>query len=166
MTTSEPTLSPVVLPPIVDAAIRAEAERTYPDECCGICLWVPQDHGSLETVPFENQQNRLHVLDPGAHPRDARTAYNFDALKLQRTLEAAAGEGRVLAAIFHSHPEHGAYFSETDRAAASPLGTPTFPDAAQLVYSVIGGRTADRAAFRWSAAAGDFVPVALETLPR
>ena len=156
---------PVLLPAAVDRAIRAEAERTYPDECCGILLWRAGDPDSLEAVPFENQQARLHAADPAGVPRDARTAYAFDALKLERALDAAAAEGRTLAAIFHSHPEHGAYFSETDRAAATPFGTATWPEAAQLVYSVMGGRSADAAAFRWEAGRNDFVAVALQVRP-
>lgn len=162
---SESAPEPVILPANIDAAIRGEAERTYPDECCGICLWTPGEPASLEAVPFENEQNRLHQLDPAAHPRDARTAYNFNALKLQRTIDAAESDGRRLAAIFHSHPEHGAYFSDTDRAAASPLGSPTFPEAAQLVYSVISGKAAESAAFRWDAAAQDYVSAPLEITP-
>ncbi|MHC5018914.1 MAG: M67 family metallopeptidase [Planctomycetota bacterium] len=157
-------LPPLQIPAAADAVMRAEAERTYPEECCGICLWTAGDPSTLAVVPFENQQNRLHALDPAAHPRDARTAYNFDALKLQRTLEAAAAEDRTLAAIFHSHPEHGAYFSDTDRAAATPLGTPTFPEAAQIVYSVLEGRSDASAAFRWDTGAADFVQVAVEIL--
>ena len=149
------------IPLHVDEAIRAEAERTYPFECCGVLMWTPGEPTSLEAVPFENQQQRLHALDPTAYPRDARTAYAFDALKLERTLEAARTDGRALAAIFHSHPEHGAYFSETDRAAATPFGDATWPDAVQLVYAVLDRRAADVAAFRWEPEAGDFVEVPL-----
>lgn len=159
-----PTLPPLRLPAAADAAMRREAERAYPEECCGICTWVEGDPTTLVVQPFENQQNKLHALDPQAYPRDARTAYNFNALKLERTLEAAAAEGRSLAVIFHSHPEHGAYFSETDRAAACPMGTPTYPRAAQIVYSVIDAQSGDSAAFRWDAAAGDFLQVAVEVL--
>jgi proteasome lid subunit RPN8/RPN11 len=157
-------LESVRIPVAADAAMRAEAERAYPHECCGIATWVPREPHSVVVLPYDNQQNRLHELDPAGHPRDARTAYNFDALKLQRALEASAADGRALALIFHSHPEHGAYFSETDRAAASPLGSPTYPEAAQLVYSVVSGRPGAAAAFRWNPGGSDFHEVELQLI--
>ena len=149
------------LPATVDAAIRAEAVGCHPFECCGVLLWRPGAPSTLEAVPFENQQARLHAADPVAFPRDARTAYHFDALRLERLLTQAARDGRALAAIFHSHPDHGAYFSATDRAAATPFGEPTFPDAAQLVYAVTAAGAGAAAAFRWDPAVRDFVEVSL-----
>lgn len=153
--------APFELPATIDAAIRAHAVGCYPDECCGVLLWRPGAPTTLEVVPFENQQARLHTADPAGHPRDARTAYHFDALKLERLLGRASHAGRALAAIFHSHPDHGAYFSPTDRAAATPLGEATHPDAVQLVYAVTADSAGAAAAFRWDAGTRDFVEVAL-----
>lgn len=153
---------PFEIPASVDAAIRAEAVRCYPHECCGVLLGRPGDPASLAAVPFENQQARLHAADPVAFPRDARTAYHFDARRLERLLDGAAREGRALAAIFHSHPDHGAYFSATDRAAATPFGEATFPDAAQLVYAVTPSGAGAAAAFRWDPATRDFVEAPLQ----
>lgn len=153
--------APFELPAAIDAAMRAEAVRRYPEECCGVLLWRPGAPATLEAVPFENQQGRLHAADPAGHPRDARTAYQFDALALERLLGRAGPEGRALAAIFHSHPDHGAYFSATDRAAATPLGEATHPDAVQLVYAVTADGAGAAAAFRWDLGTRDFVEVAL-----
>jgi proteasome lid subunit RPN8/RPN11 len=141
--------------------MRAEACRCYPAECCGVLLWRAGVPGTLAAVPFENQQARLHAADPVAFPRDARTAYSFDALRLERTLAQAARDGRALAAIFHSHPDHDAYFSATDRAAATPFGDATYPEAVQLVYAVTAGGAGAAAAFRWSADTREFVEVPL-----
>jgi hypothetical protein len=40
-------------------------------------------------------------------------------------------------------------------------GEPAYPDAAYVVTSVVEGRVAAMAAFRWDGAGGDFAPVGL-----
>ena len=68
---------------VIDAAalaeMRAHAEEAYPEECCGVVLATPS--GQL-VRRMTNVQNQLHAQDPVAHPRDARTAYDFDSREL------------------------------------------------------------------------------------
>ena len=90
------------------------------------------------------------------YPRDGRTAYALDPLKLERQIDAAQAEGDGLVAIVHSHPDHPSYFSATDRAAAAPFGTPSWPDAAQIVVSVFAGEVRDLKAFGWDPEAEDW----------
>jgi proteasome lid subunit RPN8/RPN11 len=104
---------------------------------------------TLRFLAFENQQDALHASDPVAHPRDARTAYSMNPLKLQRLVDAEEAAGRALIAIVHSHPQHPAYFSRTDAAAAAPWGLPTWPQATQLVVSVYDGQVRDLKGFVW-----------------
>src|SRR5207244_1878269 len=68
-------------------------------------------------MPFRNVQDQMHARDPITFSRTARNAYYMDpidALKLNRL----ADEGFAFAVIYHSHPNAGAYFSETDRGQA------------------------------------------------
>lgn len=140
------------------AAILAEAEAEHPREACGVVIGV----GDRERfVRFDNQADRLHQLDPVAFPRDARTAYAMDALKLSRLLDGPD----ALIAVVHSHPEHPSYFSETDRRAAAPFGEPTFPLAAQIVVSVYGGVAREVKGFRWDGASWEEIDVAGPVLP-
>lgn len=156
-------MSPLALAPEALAGLLAEAAATWPREACGVVLGHP---GSVERQRFhrfDNLADRLHALDPERYPRDARTAYALDPLKLQRLLDAAEAEGIGLLALCHSHPEHPSYFSATDRAAAAPFGTPTFPNASQIVVSVFGGEVRDLKAFHWDGQ--DWIERPVEGLP-
>ena len=156
MAANEPdprTISRAVLETL---ASRGEAD--FPDETCGFVFGTD---GDLKVVPMENIQNRLHAEDPEQHERDARTAYCFDAKAMLAVLDEHERAGLPLWAIYHSHPDHDAYFSETDSAAASPFGEPSFPGAAHIVLSVRGGKTVDQKAFDWSPSAETFVEVPL-----
>lgn len=149
-------------PKAVEAAFD-EARRCWPREACGILLGRPEEPSGMYFVAFENLQDRLHAADPEAFPRDARTAYAMDALRLERTVDAAAARGEQLIAIVHSHPQYPAYFSRTDRAAASPFGFPTWPHALQVVISVYDAVVRDLKAFGWDGE--DWTEVPLGGLP-
>jgi proteasome lid subunit RPN8/RPN11 len=143
------------------ALIRRQAEAEYPGECCGVVLLGGGTPSKRILFPCRNIQNELHAKDPGRHPRDARTAYYIapeHLLKIAR-LES---EGLRVSTIYHSHVDAGAYFSETDKRQAAPAGEPLYPDAAYLVVSVVAGKAAGAAAFRWDPARRDFLPVPLE----
>jgi proteasome lid subunit RPN8/RPN11 len=71
----------------------------------------------------------------------------------------------VIRAIYHSHPQHAAYFSAEDKKQATVWDEPSYPDATQIVVSVIDGEVREIKAFRWQEAARDFVEVPLETTP-
>ena len=51
-------------------------------------------------------------------PRDARTAYNLDAQDLRKLQMTACDGDHPAKIVYHSHVDVGAYFSETDQAAA------------------------------------------------
>jgi proteasome lid subunit RPN8/RPN11 len=71
-----------------------------------------------------------------------------------------------LKAVYHSHPEHDAYFSATDRAQACSFdpGEPDYPDTIHIVLSIRAGKFARAAAFAWDAAAKDFAETQLKVL--
>ena len=68
----------------------------------------------------------------------------------------------VIRAIYHSHPQHAAYFSAEDKKQATVWDEPSYPDATQIVVSVIDGEVRDTKAFRWQEATRDFVEVPLD----
>lgn len=149
----------VVMPTELEA-IHAQAVEEYPSESCGVVLARGAERRLLRC---RNAQDDLHAKDPVRYPRDARTAYYIDPRDLLRIGDLER-QGFAVAVIYHSHVDAGAYFSETDRRQALIDGAPTYPDAAYLVTSVVGGRVAATAAFRWSEERRDFVPVDLEAL--
>lgn len=147
-----PTLSPEAL-----AAMYAHARQDYPNECCGI-VFGPKDAPVADrAVACANIQNQLHAEDPVTHTRDARTAYNLgagDIFKLQKSLRGDA-PAKI---VYHSHVEVGAYFSDTDQAAAQMEGEPTYP----VEYVVIDVRQAGiggAAQFAWDPSARKYVEI-------
>jgi [CysO sulfur-carrier protein]-S-L-cysteine hydrolase len=139
-------------------ALQAHAVAAYPDECCGM---VVDRNGNEETVPVTNIQNDLHAQDPGQFPRTAQTAYTMGPEAAPILIATERGELR-LRVIYHSHPDHDAYFSAEDRTQA--LGgwdEPNYPDAAQIVISVRNRVVQAAKAFAWNASQRDFVEVPL-----
>ena len=138
--------------------IERHALESYPSECCGAVLVGD----GLESVRrISNIQDRLHREDPIKHPRDARTAYFMEPKELFELLREADQHHHPIRIFYHSHPEHGAYFSEEDKARAMAWDEPAYPEAAHLVVSVVGGIVKDRLAVVWDPERRDFVPAEL-----
>src|SRR5579862_3031648 len=128
-------MSPIAIRADNFAAIVAQAEREFPYECCG---FVIGDAGSEQVLPIRNIQNQKHAEDPASHPRDARTAFLMDPKDHLAALEELDRTRLPLKIVYHSHPDHDAYFSPTDRAQACSFdpGEPDYPGTAYVVLSV------------------------------
>jgi proteasome lid subunit RPN8/RPN11 len=82
------------------------ATRAYPRECCGILLGVETAEGEREVtvaIPcrnaYDGDQSDRFLIDP----EDQFTADR-----------RARADGLDVLGFFHSHPDHGMYFSQTD----------------------------------------------------
>lgn len=122
------------------------ALNEYPGECCGV---VTGDRKNQIVHECENIQNKMHAEDPVRFPRDARTAYFIERSEFDRMISYARDKGGEVIALYHSHIEHEAYFSEEDFAAQTVLGEPEFPDALHVVVSVMGGKIHGINCFKW-----------------
>jgi [CysO sulfur-carrier protein]-S-L-cysteine hydrolase len=141
--------------------ISRHAQETFPEECCGVIFSAG---ATDQVVRVKNIQNQLHALDPQTYPRTAVIAYAMDPLELDSVIRQGEENGRRLKAFYHSHPNHDAYFSDEDKAFASPFGEPTYPDAAQIVISIYNRAVKVIRAFEWSTARNDFAEVPLDRL--
>jgi len=141
--------------------IVAQAEREFPCECCG---FVIGDDATDEVRPITNVQDRMHAADARAYPRDARTAFLMEPKEHLAVLREIDRLRLKLKIVYHSHPDHDAYFSPTDRADACSFDPdePDYPDTAYVVMSIRSGKFARAAAFVWDAARKEFVESALE----
>ena len=141
-------------------AIIAQAEREFPIECCGFIIG---DDSVEETRPITNIQNRKHAEDPAAFPRDARTAFLMEPKEHLAVLNEIDSRKLALRIVYHSHPDHDAYFSATDRAQACSFdpSEPDYPETGYVVMSIRGGKFARAAAFVWDAARKEFVETPL-----
>ncbi len=104
-----------------------------------------------------NRAKKLHELDPETYPRTAREYFDLDPLKFQRAIEKGDGDGRPVKVLYHSHLDVGAYFSETDAAAAKMGGDEPAYDLAYLVTSVRAGAVDDQKLFVWDETRREFV---------
>ncbi len=130
-------------------AICAHALREAPSECCGI-IFGPKDQALADqATACDNIQDRLHAEDPARFTRDARTAYNFEARDIFKLQKSLRGETPAKI-VYHSHVDVGAYFSDTDQAAAQFDGEPAYPVEYVVVdVTAAGARAAPP--FAWSA---------------
>jgi [CysO sulfur-carrier protein]-S-L-cysteine hydrolase len=137
------------------ATIEAHASACYPEEGCG---FVVERDGQEAVMPVANIQNQRHAADPTL--RDARTAYTMGKEAAPILTGHERGE-LIIRAIFHSHPDHDAYFSAEDRKQATVWDEPSYPEAGQIVISVRGAEVKAMKAFAWDASARDYVEIPL-----
>ena len=142
-------------------AIVAQAEREFPYECCGFIIG---DDAVEEVRPIVNIQNLKHAENPTAFPRDARTAFLMDPKQHLTVLNEIDRRKLKLLTVYHSHPDHDAYFSATDRAQACSFdpAEPDYPDTVYLVMSVRTAKFVRAAAFGWDTGASEFAEIGLE----
>ncbi|MEK7210238.1 MAG: hypothetical protein AAB070_02355, partial [Candidatus Binatota bacterium] len=63
-----------------------------------------------------------------------------------------------------SHPNHEAYFSQEDRAFATPFGEPTYPESAQIVISIYDRAVKRISAYVWARGKKDFVEIPVKKI--
>ncbi len=134
----DPELESCSIPSDVLHELYRHALDVAPEECCGLVIGTERDR-FLRAVRITNVMTKMHVADATAFPRDARHAYYMSETEYLQTIEEAKKRGESVSAIYHSHFGQGCYLSQDDLAfAAHPLFP--FPNAAQLVLSLIGDR--------------------------
>lgn len=138
--------------------ISRHAVETFPEECCGVIL----DLGKTDMVRrCTNIQNRLHALDPDSYPRDATLAYAMDVKELEAIMDEAKAARAKIKAFYHSHPDHEAYFSQEDKAFATPFGEPSYPESTQIVISIYDRVVKRISAYAWDTEKKDFIEIPL-----
>lgn len=144
----DPSLPAVrIAAPILNDLCR-HALDADPNECCGLIL----SDGARRFASVRacrNVMTKLHAEDPQKYPRDARSAYYIpeeDVLAICREAERSGGE---VSAVYHSHVGARAYLSDLDLAYAQNPWFP-FPEADQIVLSVLDGSVCETGLFRRS----------------
>ena len=115
---SDSALSPLTLPSALRQRIEEEGAAAYPNECCGILVGrdVKGSRGEVRRI--------VDRLEPGRNVFAAEEQYHrfsIDARDLMRAERTAADAGLLVLGFYHSHPDHPARPSETDRQAAWPF---------------------------------------------
>jgi [CysO sulfur-carrier protein]-S-L-cysteine hydrolase len=148
----------VTLPRALFERLTADAVARFPHEACG---FVVERGGCLELVRVTNVQDQKHAEDPETYPRTAATAYTMGSEAVPVLIGYERGD-LAIRAIYHSHPQHDAYFSAEDRKQATLWDEPSYPDAAQIVVSVYDRAVKAVKAFGWDPKQRDFVEISLQ----
>ena len=104
--------------------IRAHAESSYPEECCGLLI-ADADHRIMESVRATN-----------AYPGVRHHRYDIDPVELFRADQTATERGLKIAGVYHSHPDHPASLSAFDL-------EHSLPSYSYVVVAVPSGRAGD-----------------------
>lgn len=137
--------------------MRFHAEKDYPNETCGMVIGPKTIDKAIGVFPIPNIQNELHEKDPEKYSRTAATAYFMEPGEVRVVEKEAASKGFEVKIYYHSHPDHGVYFSEEDKAMACPWGEPNDPNISFLVIGVDQGKTSGASLFYWDDAKKDFL---------
>jgi proteasome lid subunit RPN8/RPN11 len=138
--------------------IQHHAEKTYPEECCGLLLGLYQrQNAATEQMVFDEQFDKqtvhehtvlevlptINVWSESLRAQDSEQAsttqerrYAIDAIAMVKAQQYARGKGWDIIGIYHSHPDHLAVPSEWDRAWA-------WPQYAYVIVSVQNGIAQD-----------------------
>lgn len=81
------------------------ARATYPDKCCGAMLGSIRDGEKIVSAALRLEN---------AYEGGKQTRYELRPQDLLKAEREARGRNLDLVGIYHSHPDCGAYFSETD----------------------------------------------------
>jgi proteasome lid subunit RPN8/RPN11 len=121
------------------AAIRAHAERAFPEECCGLLVGNADADGAV----------LVSAVVPGANlSSDRRLGFEVDPQLRFDLMRRLRGSDQRIVGHYHSHPDGPAEPSATDRARAIE------PALVWLIVAVADGRAGPIAAFRPAADAG------------
>ena len=106
------------------AIMVADAEKSFPDECCGFVFGAEKEG--------VRQVEAVLVVD-NAKEGDKRRRFRITPKDYLRAEAFAETGGLQLLGIYHSHPDHPPIPSEHDRVAAQPYFS-------YLILSVRAGR--------------------------
>lgn len=138
--------------------IYRSVEPAWPHEGCGFVFAFDDE---LRVLHAKNRAQELHEKFPEEYPR---TAVDWFEPDMKPWLQASRAGGTPTI-IFHSHPDVGAYFSDSDREMArQPTEDGELvernPGVRHIVVSVRKGRADGALMFAWNADTKDFDQVA------
>ena len=139
-------LPPVAMPAPVLNELYRHALDTQPEECCGL---IVGDEGNrfqrLEVC--RNEMTQRHQADPASYPRDGHEAFYMTETDYIRAQARAESDRLKVTAVYHSHVGSAVYLSALDLEYAES-GLFPFPDADQIVVSLLDGKVAGVGLFR------------------
>src|SRR3990170_2615391 len=106
------------------AAMIEDALNAYPDECCGFFFGF--DKG-------ETREISSIIVVNNSKQGDKRRRFEIAPLDYLKAERYADDNNLQLLGVYHSHPDHPAIPSETDRKSAQPFFS-------YIIISILGGK--------------------------
>ena len=108
-------------------AMVEDALNAYPDECCG--FFFGEDRS-------ENREITSILVVNNSKQGDKRRRFEIAPLDYLKAERYADDNNLQLLGVYHSHPDHPAIPSETDRKSAQPFFS-------YIIISILGGKLND-----------------------
>jgi proteasome lid subunit RPN8/RPN11 len=124
-------------------SINLHAEKTYPDECCGLILgYLSHDVKTVvEVIPTENVWNtEKDNFTENQEEYSTRRRYTIAPFFMLQIQKEARNRNLNIIGIFHSHPDYPAIPSEWDRIYA-------WPEYSYIIVSVNQGKAGELNSF-------------------
>lgn len=125
------------------SAVLRHAQSSYPDECCGLLIGTvdsKQWHCTSNWPATNAWSPDLDLPDLGlrseANKHSQRDRYWIDPAELLQAQRKARQQQQAIIGVYHSHPDHVAVPSATDRHYA-------WPDYSYLIIAVRNSRVVD-----------------------
>ena len=154
----------ISIPEAIAKEMAQHAIDWYNSESCGL-LFSPKNSADVNRcVCMENLQDQYHEKLPEDFPRTSKDAFKIHEREAARLAEEAEAQDEQLLAIFHSHVDCGAYFSEEDKIMAAPFGEPSDPDMWHVVIDCQPDGVHGAKAYKWDGS--DFAEFLLPSFPQ
>ena len=103
----------IIIQPKANDEMISDAVQAFPDECCGFFFGVESKEGA---------RNITHVLKvDNSKEGDKRRRFQISPQDYLKAEQFALDNQVDLLGVYHSHPNHPAIPSETDRESAQPF---------------------------------------------
>jgi proteasome lid subunit RPN8/RPN11 len=136
-----------LIPLDLDKRLRSHVESTYPEEVCGLLLGkFTETHGI--TIALLETEN--------AYPGDRKKHFEIAPEVMLQAQKSAREQDLEIIGVYHSHPDHLAIPSATDRQLA-------WPQYFYLIVAVDSGKAIDLRAWRLDDE-GNFQEEAIESM--
>ena len=125
-------MSDLFISPALRRQIEGHGVAAYPNECCGILV------GRDVTVDGQTRRvvDRLYEVPNVYEASERYHRFRADPLAQMRVEKEADAQGKMVLGYYHSHPDHPARPSETDRLAAWPFYS-------YVIVSIMNGKPAE-----------------------
>ena len=126
--------------------MEEHATTTFPDECCGF-MFGGFSNGNVKVEEISSVKNR--------HPDFKAKRFLISPDDYVNAEKFADENGYALVGVYHSHPNHPAIPSETDRQSA-------LPGFSYIIFSIMDGKPSDVTAWELVEDRSEFRAVKIE----